>query len=107
MKLYELAHSRTGDKGDYSLISVICNRAEDYGWLKDKLSTDMVKDKFSEICKGNITRYELPQVSAFIFELEHALGGGVTRSLALDGHGKSLCYVMLDIDLPDRGGDGS
>lgn len=105
MKLYELAHSRTGDKGDFSLISVICHNAKDYKWLKENLTTDMVKEKFSEICEGSVTKYELPQVSAFIFELEHALGGGVTRSLALDGHGKSLCYVMLDIDLPDRNGN--
>ena len=102
MKLYELAHSRTGDKGDYSVISVICEHPEDFQWLKDHLTTQMVKEKFSEICLGKVTRYELPKISAFIFELEHALGGGVTRSLATDGHGKGLCYVMLDIDLPDR-----
>lgn len=99
MKLRELAHSRTGDKGDFSVISVICYNAGDYDRVKNKLTTEVVKDKFKEICKGKVTRYEVPKLGGLIFELEHALGGGVTRSLALDAHGKSLCYVMLDIDL--------
>ena len=102
MKLYEIANSRTGDKGDYSVISVICRDPADYDFIRDNLTTDMVKEKFSEICFGKVVRYELPKISSFIFELEHALGGGVTRSLAQDGHGKSLCFVMQDIDLPDR-----
>lgn len=99
MKVREIAHSRTGDKGDYSVISVICNDPKDYDFIKEKLTVEKVKDKFSEICKGKITRYEVPKIHAFIYELEHALGGGVTRTLGLDPHGKSLCYVMLDIDL--------
>lgn len=102
MKLYEIANSRTGDKGDYSVISVICKDPRDYEWLRENLTTEMVKEKFSEICKGKVVRYEMPAVSSFIYELEHALGGGVTRSLTQDGHGKSLCCVMLDIDLPER-----
>lgn len=102
MKLYEIANSRTGDKGDYSVISVICKDPADYEFIKENLTTDLVKEKFSEICKGHVTRYEMPKVHSFIYELQHALGGGVTRSLAQDGHGKSLCFVMQDIDLPDR-----
>lgn len=102
MKLWQIANSRTGDKGDYSVISVICKQDTDYEWIKEHLTTELVKDKFGEICMGKVTRYELPKISSFIFELEHALGGGVTRSLATDGHGKSLCFVMLDIDLPEK-----
>lgn len=102
MKLYEIANSRTGDKGDYSVISVICRDPADYDFIKQNLTTEIVKEKFSEICLGSVTRYELPKISSFIYQLEHALGGGVTRSLAQDAHGKSLCFVMQDIDLPDR-----
>jgi hypothetical protein len=102
MKLRELAHSRTGDKGDYSVISVIAFKPEHYGKIKEELTVDVVKKRFSEICKGKITRYELPKIHSFIFELEHALGGGVTRSLAMDAHGKSLCYIMLDTELSDN-----
>ena len=102
MKLYEIANSRAGDKGDYSVISVICKNADDYDWVKKNLTVVAVKEKYAEICFGKITRYELPKISSFIFELEHALGGGVTRTLAIDPHGKSLCNVMLDIDLPEK-----
>ena len=101
MKLRELAHSRTGDKGDYSVISVIAFKEEYYEKIRKELTVEVVKDRFSEICAGNITRYELPKIHSFIFELEHALGGGVTRSLALDAHGKTLCYIMLDTELSD------
>ena len=99
MKVREIAHSRTGDKGDYSVISVICYDPKDYGFLKERLTADLVKETYCEICLGRVTRYEVPNLGAMIFELEHALGGGVTRTLAIDPHGKSLCSVMLDIDL--------
>ncbi len=101
MKLREIAHSRTGDKGDYSLVAVFAYDQKGYEKLKRDLTVELVKDNYREICLGKVTRYELPKLRAFIYELEHALGGGVTRSLALDGHGKNLCYVMLDVDLPD------
>lgn len=101
MKLREIAHSRTGDKGDYSVISVFAYDPKDYPRIQKYLTVDVVKNKFSEICKGKVKRYEVPNLGGFIYELEHALGGGVTRSLTQDGHGKSLCYVMLDIDIPE------
>ncbi len=101
MKLRELAHSRTGDKGDYSVISVISFKPESYEKIKKELTVELVRERFREICKGSVTRYEMPKIHALIFELEHALGGGVTRSLALDAHGKSLCYIMLDTELSD------
>ena len=101
MKLYEIADSRAGDKGDYSIISVICKDPDDYEYLKDNLGIELVKEKFSEICLSSIKRFEVPNIASFIFELGHALGGGVTRTLNLDPHGKSLCFVMLDIDLPE------
>lgn len=99
MKVRDVAYSRDGDKGDYAVLSVICIDPKDYDLIKEKLTVEKVKEKFSEICLGKVTRYELPKIHAFIYELEHALGGGVTRTLALDPHGKSFSYIMLDIDL--------
>lgn len=99
MKLSEMAHCRTGDKGDYSLISVIAYSEEEYHTIYEKLTEDVVHKQFEEIVEGNITRYAIPNINSFIFEMENALGGGVTRTLAMDVHGKSLGYMMLDIDL--------
>ncbi len=101
MKLRELAHSRTGDKGNTAIISVIANREEDYVLLKEKVTIDRVKNHFSEIVKGDVIRYELPNIGALNFVLHDALSGGVTRSLALDIHGKSLSSALLDMDIED------
>ncbi|MCP1845909.1 hypothetical protein ACVIHI_008627 [Bradyrhizobium sp. USDA 4524] len=103
MKLRALAHSRTGDKGDTSNISVIAFRDEDYPFLCAHVTAERVKEHFREIVKGEVIRYELPAISALNFVLRGALGGGVTRSLALDGHGKGLSSALLDLELPKRG----
>ena len=102
MKLRALAHSRTGDKGNTSNISVIAFRDEDYPFLCEHLTAERVKQHFREIVTGDVTRYELPAISALNFVLKGALGGGVTRSLALDAHGKGLSSALLDLDLPER-----
>jgi hypothetical protein len=99
MKLRMLAHSRTGDKGNTSNISVIAFRDEDFQYLCEKLTAARVKEHFREIVKGEVVRYELPAICALNFVLKDALGGGVTRSLALDAHGKGLSSALLDIDL--------
>ena len=87
MKLYELAHSRTGDKGNISVISLIPYRAQDYALLKEKVTAQRVKEHFSSLVRGEVSRYELPELPAFNFVLEGALDGGVTRSLRVDMHG--------------------
>ncbi|HEV7991717.1 MAG TPA: hypothetical protein VGP25_07835 [Gemmatimonadaceae bacterium] len=61
-----------------------------------------MKAHFSEIALGEVRRYELPRLAALNFVLEHALGGGVTRSLALDAHGKSLSSALLSMEIPDE-----
>jgi hypothetical protein len=99
MKLREIAHSRTGDKGNISNISVIAYRAEDYALLCETVTAERVKAHFAGIVHGEITRYELPGIAALNFVLKDALGGGVTRSLALDAHGKSLSSRLLDLDI--------
>ena len=99
MKLHHLAHARAGDKGDISCISVIAYRPEDYPTLQRELTAEKVKAHFQGIVHGDVERYELPNIHALNFVLHAALGGGVTRSLAMDAHGKSLSYAMLDIEI--------
>lgn len=99
MKLWEIAHSRTGDKGNISNVSLIVYDKKDYETIKEKVTTNVVKEWFKDIVKGDVVRYELPQLGALNFVMYDALGGGVTRSLALDKHGKSLSSYMLDIEL--------
>jgi hypothetical protein len=104
MKLRDIAHSRTGDKGNVSNISVIAHEAAHYPLLERFVTAERVKAHFHGIVRGDVTRYELPQLGALNFVLKEALGGGVTRSLALDAHGKSLSSALLDLDLPDEPG---
>ncbi|AUH02595.1 hypothetical protein CWC46_18490 [Prodigiosinella confusarubida] len=99
MKLRHIAHSRTGDKGNTSNISLIAYRDEDYELLKNSVTAEKVKDWFKDIVQGDVVRYELPEISALNFVMYGALGGGVTRSLALDMHGKGLSSAILDIDI--------
>ena len=99
MKLKELCHSRTGDKGDISSISLIPWNECDYPLIKEKVTAQRVKEYFSDICKGSVTRYEVDGICALNFVLEHALGGGVLRSLAMDKHGKALSSALLEMEL--------
>ena len=102
MKLRELAHSRSGDKGDISNISVIAFDEADYAFLAEHVTADNVAAHFGDVITGTVTRYELPHLGALNFVLTGALGGGVTRSLALDAHGKSLSSALLEFELPDQ-----
>ncbi len=99
MKLREIAHSRTGDKGNTSNISVIAFDPANYELLREHVTADRVKELFADIVHGDVTRYEMPTIGALNFVLKEALGGGVTRSLALDAHGKSLSSALLNLDL--------
>lgn len=99
MKLKEIAHSRTGDKGNISIISVIAYCPEDYSMLKEKVTEEKVKEHFGSIVKGKVTRYRIESLGALNFVMEDALGGGVTRSLALDKHGKSLGSLLLEMEI--------
>jgi hypothetical protein len=99
MKLREIAHSRTGDKGNNATVSVIVYKQEDYELVRELVTPGRVKNFLSGIVKGEVTRYELPGIGALNFVLHDALSGGVTRSLSLDIHGKSLSSVLLDMDL--------
>lgn len=102
MKLREIAHARAGDKGNVSNISVIAYEAGDYAFLVEHITAERVKAHFADIAGGKVERYELPNIGALNFVIHDALGGGVTRSLSLDAHGKSLSSSLLEMELPDR-----
>ena len=99
MKLWEIAHSRTGDKGNISNISLIAYDPKDFEVLKENVTPEKVKAHFNGIVKGEVVRYELPNIYALNFVMYAALGGGVTRSLSVDMHGKSLSSYLLDMDI--------
>ena len=102
MKLRKIAHSRTGDKGNTANISVIAFREEDYQLLERHVTAERVKAFFSERVTGEVIRYCLPNIGALNFVMHGALGGGVTRTLTLDIHGKSLGSALLEMEIPDR-----
>lgn len=99
VRVYDLAHGRAGDKGNTSNISVVAYNTHAWNILREQLTIERVMQSFEHLAKGPVTRYELPKLQAFNFVIENALGGGVTVSLAQDMHGKSLSFLMLNIDL--------
>jgi hypothetical protein len=98
-KLYDLAHARAGDKGDTTILSLIAYNIEDFALLRDRVTAEAVKRHFSGIIKGKVTRHELPHLGALQFVGTHALGGGVTTSLGVDAHGKSLSSALLEMEI--------
>ena len=99
VKVRELAHARAGDKGNTSNVGVFADDTESYHILREELTERRVESELDSIVDGPVTRYEVPSINGFNFVLEDALAGGVTTSLRLDSHGKSLSYVILDIEL--------
>ncbi|MGY2046552.1 AtuA-related protein [Methylobacterium sp. JK268] len=104
MQLCDLAHSRTGDKGDTANLSLIAYDPADFPFLERHVTAERVRAHFAGIVSGEVVRYALPQLGALNFVMRGALGGGVTRSLALDAHGKSLSALLLDLEIPERAG---
>lgn len=102
MKLRELAHARAGDKGNISQLSVIAHDPGDYAFLAEHVTAERVRTHFAPTAVETVERYELPDLGALNFVLQGALSGGVTRSLALDAHGKCLSGVLLEMELPDH-----
>lgn len=99
MKLHDIAHGRTGDKGDTSNISVIAYDAADWPVIRDSVTPERVAAHFGSFAAENVTRYALPDLHALNFVIKGALTGGVTRSLALDAHGKCLASVLLQMEI--------
>jgi hypothetical protein len=101
MKLWEIAHARAGDKGNDLNVSLIAYDGHDYPHLERHVTADRVRQQFAGIVRGTVVRYLLPQLGAMNFVLHAGLGGGVTRSLALDAHGKTLSSLLLEMEIED------
>jgi hypothetical protein len=101
--LREIAHARSGDKGDTSNVGVIAYDEADYPILRDQVTVERVRALYGSLVLGEVTRYELPNIGALNFVLKGALQGGVTTSLALDPHGKTRSSLILElpIEVPD------
>lgn len=99
MKLHDIAIARSGDKGNLATLSVIALDAADYPHIERVLSAERVRAFFDGIVRGEVERFALPHLGALHFVMHDALAGGVTRSLALDAHGKTLAAALLDLEL--------
>lgn len=100
--LYRLAHSRTGDKGNRSNISVIAWHPALWGVLVEQVTEAAVAQQFALRRPRQVSRYLLPQLQAMNFVIDDVLDGGVNDALNLDSHGKTLSYLLLDlpVDVP-------
>jgi hypothetical protein len=103
VKLRELASVRCGDKGTVSNAVVVAYGDDAYALLAERLTADRLGTELSALVDGPVTRYELPHLNAFNFVIENALAGGVTTSLRMDGHGKSISTAVtgIEIDVPE------
>ena len=97
--LREIAHGRTGDKGDRSNVSVIPYADDGYAPIDKQVSAERMRAAFAHRGAGKVVRYDLPVLGAFNFVLDDVLQGGVNGSLNLDGHGKSLSFLALSISV--------
>ena len=93
--LHEIAHGRSGDKGDTSNVCIFARDPKDYEWIRREVTVEKVKAYFGDMVKGEVVRYEVPSLHGFNFVMKHALGGGATHSLRLDTLGKSMGSAFL------------
>ena len=99
IQLVKLAYARSGDKGDTANVGLIALRDEIYPILVREVTTARVKDHFKGICKGEVERFELPNLGALNFLLHESLGGGGTLSLMTDAQGKTFSTAMLRMEI--------
>lgn len=104
IQLTKLAHARSGDKGDTANVGLIALRDEFYPILVREVTAERVKQHFKGICKGDVERFELPNLNALNFLLHESLGGGGTLSLMTDAQGKTFSTALLrmQIQVPDE-----
>jgi hypothetical protein len=103
--LSRVAHARSGDKGDTSNIGIIAFDPRHYPMLVREVTADRVKHFFGELVKGNVERFELPNLGALNFLLHEALGGGGTLSLRIDAQGKTLGAALLRMEIEIASGE--
>ena len=99
VQLVRLAHARSGDKGDTANVGVIALREDIYPILVREVTSERVKNHFKGICKGDVERFELPNLGALNFLLHESLGGGGTLSLMTDAQGKTFSTALLRMEI--------
>ncbi len=99
VRLGDVAHTRSGDKGDTANIGVVVDDPARYAWLKAHLTEAVVAEFLRPLGIGRVRRFELPKIHAINFVVEHALAGGASRSLRLDSQGKALGTALLELRL--------
>lgn len=99
IQLREIAHARSGDKGDTANVGVIALKPEYYPILVEHLTAERVKAHFGGICLGEVERFEIPNLHALNFLLHHSLDGGGTLSLKTDAQGKTYSSAMLRMEI--------
>lgn len=102
MILRDVAHSRTGDKGRILNFSLIAFDERDYSWLVEVVTADRVREHLGALIEGDVRRHLLPGIGAMNFVVSRPAGQSVTRTLALDPHGKSLSSALLEMPIPER-----
>ena len=101
MRVADLAHGRSGDKGDTCNVGLVAYDQAGYARLCRELTADRVKTHYGDLVQGTVTRYELPGIRALNFVLTRALDGGGTRSLRSDHLGKVMYAWLLRMELND------
>ena len=99
VKLRDLVNARAGDKGNRLNLAVVCRDPRDYAAVALALTAERVAQVFAARKPTKVVRYDLPKLAAFNFVLDDVLEGGVNSSLGLDGHGKSLSFLLLDAEI--------
>lgn len=97
VRLGDIAHARSGDKGNRANIGVVANDGGAFEMLRRELTEGVVAEYFGSLGIGEVRRYELPRIHAFNFVIESALGGGASRSLRIDSQGKALGTALLEL----------
>ena len=102
MRLGEVAHVRSGDKGDVLNLSLTPVDPGDWPWLGEVVTAERVRAVYAPLLEGDVQRYDLPGIRAFNFVLTRTLEGGVSRSLGIDPHGKAWGALLLELDVGER-----
>jgi hypothetical protein len=99
LRLHQIANARSGDKGNRLNIALVCRDSAHYEAIASQITAERVAEAFAARKPTRIVRYDLPKLHAFNFVLDDVLEGGVNSSLGLDGHGKALSFMLLNIEI--------
>jgi hypothetical protein len=100
ISLHQIAHGRSGDKGNHANVAVLAYTEAGYAWLRAYLTADRVRDHFAPLGPSRVERYEAPNLLALNFVLYDVLAGGASRSLRVDNQGKTYALALLSLEVP-------